>query len=533
MQPPHCHGRPIGRARVEFEAIPSIWVPRMRVLPGRRDPDEPYVTAPRSNSLARRLSAHLRREEGVALVLAIQLTFVLLVVIGVCIYYMTSNQDHAAYSRSNQVAFSLAEAGYNNAMSVLNNASNPKSSTILPPASSPATDSLTYPGGTIKWWGSYNSTTQTWTISGRGILPAPNSNANITRTVTQQVRIGANGANLPASASPAWGYIYVDNLGGGCLVLSNSVTMAEPLYISGNVCMDNTAWIKATASPLIVGGYISTQNSAKVGSATQPLPELHVGQGCRRVMGTIGFPCTGGAHNVFVTAQDRVVPNVQRPVLQLDGWYQNASIGPNQGCTTGSFPGGFDNDGIRNRSNPPVNMVGSTYDCKVIVNGQQVGRIAFDGSKMVIDGVVFIDGDVNFNLTKTITYTGRGSIYSSGKITLSKLNLCVTLSGDYCNFSTGSWDPEANLMVLVAGSTTDSTDFTLEQGVQFQGAVYAATQYQEFNSARMQGPIMAANLILENAAQVKSLPFNTLAPGMPGTDSAQTITVIPGTWNDS
>lgn len=465
--------------------------------------------------------------------MALQLTLVLLVIVGVSIYYATANESHAAYARTGQVAFSLAEAGYNNAQAVLNNAPNPKASTVLPPANNPATDATTYPGGTIKWWGSYNSSTQTWTISGRGTLPAPNSGGNVTRTVTQQVRIGANGANLPASASPAWGYIYVDNVGGGCLTLSNSVVLAEPLYVSGNVCMDNSSQIKSTASPLIVGGWISTANSAKVGSNTQPLPELHIGQGCRRTMGTIGFPCTGGAHQVYVTAQDRVVPSVSRPVLQLDGWYANASVGPNSPCTTGSFPGGFDNDGIRNRSNPTVNMVGSTYDCKVIQNGVQVGRIAYDGSKMTIDGVVFIDGDIIFDATKTLTYTGRGSIYASGTITLQKLNLCVTVTGKYCNFSTGSWDPEDNLMVLVAASTTDATDFVLQNGVQFQGAIYASTQYQEFNSAQMQGPIMASNLILENSSQVKSLPFNTLAPGMPGTDSAQTITVIPGTWNEN
>ena len=46
----------------------------------------------------------------------------------------------------------------------------------------------------------------------------------------------------------------------------------------------------------------------------------------------------------------------------------------------------------------------------------------------------------------------------------------------------------------------------------------------------MQGPIVANNVNLFSSSQVKWLPFNTLPPGLPGSSSAYSVAVMPGTW---
>ena len=217
-------------------------------------------------TLANRLKTMLGNEDGIALVMTIQFMVVLAVAVGALAHFTMANSDHADYQKNTQVASTLAESGYNNAVSVLLNSSNPGSSSALPSSTSPGTDTTSQPGSTIKWWGSFNSATQTWTVTGRGEVQAPNSTATIQRTVSQRFRLGANGATV--AGSPAWGYIFVDNKNGPCMELSNSTSIGEPLYVSGSVCMNNSAQILASASPVTVVGTINTLSTSKVGAST-------------------------------------------------------------------------------------------------------------------------------------------------------------------------------------------------------------------------------------------------------------------------
>ena len=123
------------------------------------------------------------------------------------------------------------------------------------------------------------------------------------------------------------------------------------------------------------------------------------------------------------------VPNIAKPSVNLSHWYTNAKPGPNaKTCTTGSFPGSFDNDTTLNRSNGTTYIFpASSYDCTIKdAGGTTLGRIAYTpGSpgSFHIEGVVFFDGKIEISGNKTVIYTGRGTIYATDEIKMQN-NLC-------------------------------------------------------------------------------------------------------------
>ena len=66
----------------------------------------------------------LRDERGQSLVLTLLVLFVLAIVLSTTIIFTSSNQRNSGYQKAFQTANSLAEAGLNNAFSVLANPNN-------------------------------------------------------------------------------------------------------------------------------------------------------------------------------------------------------------------------------------------------------------------------------------------------------------------------------------------------------------------------------------------------------------------------
>src|SRR6266498_3045891 len=115
-------------------------------------------------------------ERGFALVIALATTIVLGLSVTSAIVYTTSNQRSAHLSKGRVTARDLAEAGINNALSILNKANGfdqhalhpqpPPSGISLGNTCSPFAD--TYDSGTVTYWGWYDSATQLWTITSTG-----------------------------------------------------------------------------------------------------------------------------------------------------------------------------------------------------------------------------------------------------------------------------------------------------------------------------------------------------------------------------
>ena len=117
-----------------------------------------------------------RREDGVALIMAVLILAVMMIAGTAVIDYTSSNSRSASYSKASGSAHALAEAGVAEAMAVLslpeNNALNPY---LLPATTS------TYPGGTVTWSGTLNQSAATWTITSTGFKANPTGPANDVR----------------------------------------------------------------------------------------------------------------------------------------------------------------------------------------------------------------------------------------------------------------------------------------------------------------------------------------------------------------
>lgn len=453
---------------------------------------------------------------GVSLVLGITGTTAMI--------YTTGNVRAAATSKADERAFSLAEAGLNNAYSTLYNASDPTMPGAVPLRSEPAE------GGTITWWGTLDTQTNIWTLTGRGSLPNPTGAVDVIRTVRGRASIQSTSVGTANNA--IWNYIYAE-APTSCTTIGNSVNVTVPIYIKGNLCLQNTAQISGLNTVLQVGGTLTLNNSAHVGTAGAKLAEVHVAGGCKTGGGPAHTPC-GAADGVYSTMPpDAIVTGLEKPPVDLPYWYLNAKPGPKQACTTQTgTPPAFDSDSTMNRSLPSsVNLAPSfAYDCQVNdAGGNLLGRIAWTpGSPgtLTIAGTLFFDGDIAFQNLTNVVYVGRATIYAAGKISFGNSTTLCGVAGCSTN-----WQPTQNLLAFVAGSSTDTVGFSIQNNSTFQGAVYAVNDYSEENSAIVWGPIIARQVSLQNNTSNHYVPLGTLLGGMPQT-SQEAISIVneAGSW---
>jgi hypothetical protein len=348
------------------------------------------------------MALRLAGERGTALVMSLGMSSVLAISGTSAVLYTTSGERAANRSKAEVRAQALAEAGVNYAFATLYNASDPTLASAVPPRT------LQMEGGTVEYYGSLDQASNRWTLTGIGRVPSPNPNAgDVIRIIRGRARIGSSTHGSENNA--VWNYVYADATT-GCTSIGNSVNVNVPLYIRGSLCLSNSA--SMTGYSLQVGGTLSLSNTSHVGSTVAgassmdeenpQVHEVHVAGGCR--LGTSGpftSPC-GDAQRVYSEAPpDANTTGLTKPPVDLPNWYQNAYPGPMHGCTTGSFPGGFDTDTVMNESRGTVNIAPATaYDCQVRdASNNLIGRIAWDPATKVLTilGTIFIDGSIEFS----------------------------------------------------------------------------------------------------------------------------------------
>jgi Tfp pilus assembly protein PilX len=478
----------------------------------------------RTTDLIRRLGRRLARQEGIALVMVIGVSLVLGITGTTAMIYSTENVRAASTSRADERSFSLAEAGLNYAYATLYNASDP-----LMPGAVP-TRSEQVDNGTIMWWGTLDTQTNVWTLTGRGSVPSPGGGTDVIRTVRGRASIQHTSVGTANNA--IWNYVYADSTS-TCTTLANSVNVTVPFYVRGNLCLQNTAQISGVNTVLHVGGTMTLNNSAHIATATAPLAEVHVGGGCKVGNGALHSPCVmaDGVHSTM--SPDAVNPDFVKPPVDLPYWYANAKPGPKQACTTQTgTPPAFDNDGTMNRSLPSsVDLAPAlAYDCQVKdAGGNLVGRIAWTpGSPgtLTIAGTLFFDGSISLTNSVSAVYVGRATIYAAGTITISNSTKLCGVSG--CD---SNWDPTQNLLAFVAGSSTDTVGFSILNSSVYQGAVYAVNDYSESTGSDIWGPIVARQVYLANNTTNHYVPLGTLLGGLPQT-SQEAISIVnqSGSW---
>ena len=168
-----------------------------------------------------------------------------LVVLGmlgvVVMTYTTAGQRTASRSSASVSAYSLAEAGINNAVSVLGKQKNAGNPLLLPDNSvaRPANVSY-YDSGSVKWWGTYNLATTTWTLFSVGSMANPTGGSQpVTRRITVSAKVRPK--LMQPTTNPAWNYIIAARTGtpSGCdESLDNSVNIQSPMYVVGNLCLN-------------------------------------------------------------------------------------------------------------------------------------------------------------------------------------------------------------------------------------------------------------------------------------------------------
>jgi hypothetical protein len=478
-----------------------------------------YVAA-----LRRFIGRRLVAQAGFALPVVIGTSMILGITGTTAMVYSTSNVRTAASSKADERAFALAEAGLNYAYSTLYNAPDPTMPGAVPLRSEVVED------GTITWWGTLDTDTNKWTLTGRGELPNPAGGMNVIRVARGRASIQS--VSVGDANNAIWNYVYAE-APTSCMTLSNSVNINVPLYVKGNLCMQNSSQVSGPNTVLQVGGTLVLQNSAHVGSAGAKIAEAHIAGGCRLNGAPLHNPCSAADAVHSTLPPDSTVTGLEKPPVDLPYWYENAKPGPKQACTTQSgTPPAFDNDGVMNRSlSAAVNLTpGVAYDCQVKdAQGNLIGRIAWTPGApgtLTIAGTIFFDGNIVFQNSVNAVYVGRATIYASGTITMQNSTKICGVAG--CN---SSWNATENLLAFVAGSSTDTVGFSIQNSGVFQGAIYAVNDYTEQNSATVWGPIIARQISLQNSSTNHYVPLGTLLTGMPQT-STEAISIInePGSW---
>jgi hypothetical protein len=476
---------------------------------------------------ARRISRTLEREDGVALLLALAFTLVLGIVGTTMTYYATTNQQSSARSSADATAHGLAEAGINNAMSVLSNpANNALTASILPSSYTTANVSV-YDNGYTKWWGTFDPNTTTWTLYSLGVMRNPSGGKDVTRYIhaTSKVR----GSLMQPLNNPSWNYIMATRTGtpGGCdESLDNSVDIQSPLYIMGNLCLNTPSQV--TGGPLMVRGDVQLDVNTNVGSSASPINEAHIGGGCSYHGGPFVSPCTP-TQKVWANISDANPVALTAPAADFPAWYQNSAPGPHQACTesSGTVPV-FDNDAYLNNSVPTVfNLTPSASDYSCIVRnagGAIVGQLTWNHTTKVLTvyGTIYIDGSVTANYgyaNVPVQYNGQGTLYLGGTFLVSNTMLCGGITGSNCDFN--AWNPNTEMLVIVAngnGGQVPSGDGIQLVSSYFQGALWATNSIELDTHSQSEGPMMAGSEILGQTVFAHSWPLITTVPvGMPGT----------------
>jgi len=439
--------------------------------------------------IARTRLHRLSDERGQSLVLALLVLTVLAIALGTVIFFTSSNQRNSAYEKATQVSRSLAEAGVNNGISVLANAAQTNSANLIS-STLLSTQTSTYPGGSVQWWGTFDGNEQstscpppavgstvyacvgTWTLNGTSTVTNPTGGtAAIHRTVTAKMQVYRAQTSNPADV---WNWVFSPKVSGtnACdTSFTNSLTLNVRVWVGGNLCANNTVKFQKS---LYVGGYLNLGNpQATVGTNSTPIAapeEVYVGAGCVYSNKPFYNPCVkdgtivsgkAAQTNVFtntlytqnnpIPATDQIFPHVAPPPLCwglgdcppssstpiAGGWYSVASPGPLHPCTTSSTsPAGnalpqFDNNGSFDNSVPGVfNLTPDSYSYQCKTAG---GELSWNTTTrtLTVEGVIFIDGSATANTSgnQAITYKGWGN--SGACTSIGSCEAVLFLSGTF------------------------------------------------------------------------------------------------------
>jgi Tfp pilus assembly protein PilX len=216
--------------------------------------------------LFRLLVRAVNEERGISLILAL-LTLIILGTLGSSVAIYTTGHLHASYrDQSSSNAYQLAEAGLNDALSVISAAADSTPPTINSLASIAATK-INYPqyNGSVTYSGtsSYANNVISWTITSAGVA---GSGTQI-RKRTLQKSVTVRGINVGADGS-SWSRFYQDAVT-PCLTIENEVFVTN-VATKGSLCIVGTGGIIGAGTTVDVGGTVTITGPVATGSVHSP-----------------------------------------------------------------------------------------------------------------------------------------------------------------------------------------------------------------------------------------------------------------------
>lgn len=473
--------------------------------------------------LASATRALARDERGVTMVMALVITSSLAISTGAVAMIMVSNENMSSRDRDTARAVYVAEAGLNNALSVISQSDATGSQSV---GATLSPTSFTLDGGS----GTYSATKTTatlWTISAQGTAP----NGTVTRHLELQVE--AETTSSGTVASPVYGYGFFVGNTTGCTSTSGNSTITVPVHVRNSLCVSGNTKIEEPGAfggtlTVYVGGSYTASGNAKIGTSTKKIASFTAVGGCNFSGAVI---CSNSAQSkVYADAYSSTPSTITKPTVDPAAVYASGQWNAPT-CSVGSFV--FDNNTTRNTSVGSVNIIGSAsnFDCTVTnpSGTTTIGRLAWDASTKVltISGTVFIDANLSISGTSQARYTGTGTIYMNGSVSVSGTSsLCgppATPSGSTCS---GQWDPSTGALEIVAlngWSNSGNSELNV--------IAFVVGSYSGSGTSYVTGPVIADSATM--SGNTKFTPITIPPPGAPGVTTAVTSTtwsVVPGTW---
>jgi hypothetical protein len=492
--------------------------------------------------MRRPLTTVFGNEEGMALVLAVAMLATLSVMGMTLMTYTTSNSRASAVSAKRTALNASAEGGLNRALAVLAApGANAYDKWIFCPDGSNATlpckSTSKYGNITVTWWGDLYSTSAStyWLVTSEAtaINPAGGGRQVLRRL---KAKIPVNPKWTQQLTNDAWNYIYATKPASPLptcdMTLEQSVVIASPLYVNGNLCLKNSAAV--TRGPLVVKGRLTLNSQSNaVGSSTSRASSAAIGNGCEWVWGRkVDTPCAGDADNVFVASGKltATTDTIVAPVPEWQKWYLNGSPGPYYPCLESSgTPPTFDSPvassgtatdaeklAYQNNNVGNVNLTpASSYTCKT-ANGELSWSATT--KTLTVKGTIYIDGSAYVQNGAVNEYNGQATLYLSGTFLMKNSKLCGGLNAGRTDCDFSAWSPNSEMLCIVAngsgGQVSTGSSIQLVSST-FEGAMQATYVLDTDTTSAADGPLIGSTVNLGQSVTT-SFPKVELVPaGMP------------------
>jgi hypothetical protein len=459
-------------------------------------------------------------------VLALVIMGTLSITIASVALYTTSNETQSARDRDVARALNTAEAGLNNALSVLTQQDSTGSSPI---GSTLASTTFSLDGGSGTYSATKNSGLE-WTISATGTSP----NGHVTRRL--ELKLDGTQSTQSTAQSPVYGYGFFVNATTGCTTIAGNSPVQVSVFVRNDLCLTGNATISqpgVTSNTLTVyvgGKYTATSNPA-VGASTQKIQTFTAVGGCQRQNANV-ICSTSAQSKVYSNAYSSTPSALTKPTADAAAVYASGNWN-SPVCSLGSFT--FDGDTTLNASLGSVDLLQSntrpSFDCTVWnpAGTSQIGRLAWNLATKVltISGTILIDGGLSFSGQTSATYTGFGSIYANGLVTTTgQAAICgppAVPNGSSC---TGNWLPALGALAIIA-----LNGWSMSGQSEFNVIAYVNGAFSATGGAVVTGPAIADTATLSGNGKFATV--TTVPPGTPGAASSVTTTtwkVLPGSW---